>query len=389
MTGAGGPRVGVWVVGCRGSVATTALVGAAAIATGLADPTGMVTAWPPFTEAELPALGDLVFGGHDIAETPLTVRAEQLVGGGVLPPGLPAALAGTLAVAEAEQRVGITASEAWTDPRGAVDRVACDLSGFRARHELARVVVVDLSSTEAPLEPHPSHADPAELLDALKRGLPVLPPSSLYALAAVETGCAVVAFTPSAGARVAAIEALAETFEVPLAGSDGKTGETLVKAALAPAFAARALRVRSWAATNLLGGGDGEALADPERARSKLASKRRLLKEVLGYPVEAPIRVEHVRDLGQWKTAWDHISFEGFLGVRMRMQFTWEGCDSALAAPLVLDLSRLMALALERGERGFRPELAFFFKDPAGTDEHSLHAQYELLERWVRQEVAV
>ena len=71
--------------------------------------------------------------------------------------------------------------------------------------------------------------------------------------------------------------------------------------------------------------------------------------------------------MGEWKTAWDHIVFEGFLGVRMKLQFIWEGCDSALAAPLLLDLARLGALALERGERGVVAELAFFFKDPAGT----------------------
>ena len=159
-------------------------------------------------------------------------------------------------------------------------------------------------------------------------------------------------FTPSVGARLPAIEALAEAHEVPLAGSDGKTGETFMKSALAPAFAARALKVRSWAGMNLLGGGDGAALADPERAQSKLDSKGRLLEEILGYPVEAPIHIEDVRDMGEWKTAWDHIVFEGFLGVRMKLQFTWEGCDSALAAPLLLDLIRLLALALERGERG-------------------------------------
>jgi myo-inositol-1-phosphate synthase len=193
-------------------------------------------------------------------------------------------------------------------------------------------------------------------------------------------------FTPSAGARMPALEALAEAYEVPLAGSDGKTGETFMKAALAPAFAARALRVRSWAGINLLGGGDGEVLADPVRAQSKLNSKGRLLEEILGYPVEAPIRMENVRDLGEWKTAWDHVAFEGFLGVRMRLQFTWEGCDSALAAPLLLDLARLSALALERGESGTLSELAFFFKDPSGTTEHALHRQYELLERWACQE---
>ena len=125
-----------------------------------------------------------------------------------------------------------------------------------------------------------------------------------------------------------------------------------MKSALAPAFAARALKVRSWSGMNLLGGGDGAALADPARAQSKLDSKGRLLEEILGYPVEAPIHIEDVRDMGEWKTAWDHIVFEGFLGVRMKLQFTWEGCDSALAAPLILDLVRLAALALERGEAG-------------------------------------
>ena len=149
----------------------------------------------------------------------------------------------------------------------------------------------------------------------------------------------------------------------------------------------RALKVRSWAGMNLLGGGDGAALADPARAQSKIDSKGRLLEEILGYPVEAPIRIEDVRDMGEWKTAWDHIVFEGFLGVRMKLQFTWEGCDSALAAPLLLDLIRLAALALERHESGTDANLAFFFKDPAGTTEHQLHRQYEMLERWVLQKV--
>lgn len=387
MSDAGDRRVGVWLVGARGSVATTAVVGAAAVAAGLAEPTGLVTAQPPFAHAGLPALGGLVFGGHDVIATPLASRAARLSQAGVLPAGLDVAVGGALAAAEAEQRPGVTAFEGRDDQRDAIDRIAGDLRAFRARHELACVVMINLSSTEAPVKAHAAHRDATELANALEHGPGVLPPSSLYAVAAIESGCAFVDFTPSTGARLPALEALAEAHEVPLAGSDGKTGETLLKAALAPAFAVRALKVRSWSATNLLGGGDGEALADPERARSKLVSKGRVLEEILGYPVEAPIRMENVRDLGEWKTAWDHITFEGFLGVRMRMQFTWEGCDSSLAAPLVLDLARLMALALDRGEAGFVPELAFFFKDPAGTSEHALQRQYEMLERWVRQEV--
>ena len=381
-------RTGAWLIGSRGSVATTTITGAAAIAAGLAPATGVVTETEPFAEAGLPALGDLVFGGHDLVETPLAARAARLVDGGVIPAGLPEAVSQQLAAAEAEMRSGITYREARSDPAAAIARVAADLRAFRERHALDHVVVLNVCSTEPPAEPHPSHADPDALASALRRGLGVLPPSSLYALAAIEEGCAFTDFTPSTGARLPALEALAEAHEVPLAGSDGKTGETFMKSALAPAFAARALKVRSWAGMNLLGGGDGAALADPVRAQSKLDSKGRLLEEILGYPVEAPIHIEDVRDMGEWKTAWDHIVFEGFLGIRMKLQFTWEGCDSTLAAPLLLDLMRLMGMALDRRERGVMANLAFFFKDPVGTSEHQLHKQFEMLERWVLQKVA-
>jgi myo-inositol-1-phosphate synthase len=382
-----GGRVGVWLVGARGSVATTTVTGAAAVSAGLAPPTGLVTMRSPFTEAGLPELGDLVFGGHDLVETPLAVRATRLVDDGVVPAGLSEAIGPGLEAAESELRPGISWKDALTTPRAAIDRTAADLRAFRTRHALDRVVVLNLSSTEPPADAHPAHADATSLLDALDRGLGILPPSSLYALAAIETGCAFIDFTPSTGARLPSLMALAEAHDVPLGGSDGKTGETLMKTAIAPAFAARALRVRSWVGTNLLGGGDGESLAEPGNARSKMASKARSLKEILGYDVEAPVRIDHVEDFGEWKTAWDHVAFEGFLGVRMRMQFIWEGCDSALAAPLLLDLARLGALALERGEAGVVPELAFFFKDPMGIEEHALDRQYDLLLRWVRQEV--
>ena len=88
--------------------------------------------------------------------------------------------------------------------------------------------------------------------------------------------------------------------------------------------------------------------------------------------------------LGDWKTAWDHVRFDGFLGTRMTMQFTWEGCDSALATPLVLDLARLVAAAHAAGRSGPLAELAFFFKDPVGSTEHRLAEQWRDLVAWRR-----
>jgi myo-inositol-1-phosphate synthase len=189
-------------------------------------------------------------------------------------------------------------------------------------------------------------------------------------------------FTPSVGARLPALHALAAERGLPWAGNDGKTGETLVKATLAPMFAARALKVQSWSGINLLGGGDGANLADPEVARSKLASKGLGVTQALGHPVAGSLHIDHVPDLGEWKTAWDLVSFSGFLGARMSLQFTWAGCDSSLAAPLVLDLARLVARAHEVGLSGPIGELSFFFKDPVAASTHSVEAQFVELCAW-------
>ncbi|MGH8867701.1 MAG: inositol-3-phosphate synthase [Actinomycetes bacterium] len=373
-------RTGVWLVGARGSVATTAVIGAAAARAGLASLTGCVTDLPRFPDAGLPAFSGLVFGGHDVVETPLPKRAEQLAGAGVLPAHLPSLVHDDLLAVEAEIRPGVPASGAGRDQSEAVASVAQDLASFQARHRLARVVVVNVASTEPPLRPRYEYASLETLEDALTAG--VLPPSSLYAYAALRARCPYVDFTPSAGGRIPALQELAHAQGVPYAGSDAKTGETLVKSVLAPMFAARALRVRSWSGTNLLGGGDGATLADPAAAASKTTSKQRAIGEALGYPVDGEVHIDYVPDLGEWKTAWDHITFEGFLGVRMTMQFTWQGCDSALAAPLVLDLARLVARADEAGLAGPLAPLAFFFKDPVATTEHALAAQYDTLVRW-------
>jgi len=376
-------RVGVWLVGARGSVATTVVLGAAALAMGLCRPVGMVTETGPLARLPLPRTRDLIFGGHDLSREPsLSKKACILAEEGVVPCALPGAVADKVEEVESRIRPGVDPHGDQRSPMELVDRVREDLLAFRSDMGLSTVVVINLASTEPPPDPHPAHSDPDLLARALGDGYPVLPASSLYAYAALEAGFPFVDFTPSAGIALPALDALARKRGVPYAGRDGKTGETLVKSALGPMFAARNLRVRSWSGVNLLGGGDGAALADPERARSKLRTKSALPEEVLGYKTESPVHIEYVRDMGEWKTAWDHISFEGFLGIRMRMQFIWEGCDSALAAPLVLDLARLVAHAHRRGESGVLDGLAFFFKDPLGASEHRLEHQYQLLCRW-------
>jgi len=91
-----------------------------------------------------------------------------------------------------------------------------------------------------------------------------------------------------------------------------------------------------------------------------------------------------VPDLGDVKVAWDHVHAEGFLGSRITLQTTWSAYDSMLAAPMVLDLARLLALAHAGGTAGVVPELGFFFKDPWGSDRHAAADQADDLVRWAR-----
>ncbi|MEU3220994.1 inositol-3-phosphate synthase [Streptomyces sp. NPDC006971] len=341
-------RTGVWFVGARGSVATTAVAGHAAVAAGLHPAIGMVTETPPFAGSGLPALGSLVFGGHDTADRPLPERAEALAAGGVLPHGLPAAVHDELARADKEIRPGGPLPGDTRDDEELVTAFAADLKDFGRRNGLATTVVINVASTE----PVPDPADPR------------LPASSLYAAAALRAGCPYVNFTPSTGLRHPALREAVADCGLPYTGRDGKTGQTLLRSVLAPMFVQRALSVRAWSGTNLLGGGDGAALADPGAAEAKNAGKERVLADVLGTAPEGEVHIDDVPALGDWKTAWDHIAFDGFLGTRMVLQTTWQGCDSALAAPLVLDLARLVARAHERGLAGPLPGLGFYFKDP-------------------------
>lgn len=375
-------RVGVWLVGACGSVGVTMTVGALAVRAGLAGRVGLVAEQPEIAAAGLPSLDDLVIGGHDLRADPLLKRAERLAAGGVVPAGILPAIAGELEEVERRLRTGY--DPAGAEPQGvAVERLTADLVAFREEHGLERVVVIDVASTEPPAEVVDGGplADPDALDAALAAGESPLPASSVYVLAAYRAGCPVVSFTPSPGPRLPVLVTLAERAGLPWAGSDGKTGETLLKSALAPMFSTRALQVNAWASYNMLGGGDGATLADPANAQSKLVTKAQGLEAMLGHPVQGPMHIDYVPDHGDWKTAIDHVSFEGFLGVRMSLQFTWSGCDSALAAPLVLDLARLVLRAQEAGESGPLP-FGFFFKDPAGSTEHRLGAQWEELVAW-------
>lgn len=390
-------RIGIWLIGARGGVATTACVGLTALRRGLVPPVGLVTALPNWAALPLPGWDDFVVGGHEIRAAALPDEALRLATESrALDRALVDQCRDDLTAIDARIRpgtligvgptiAGLADMAVPTDPSpwAAVRRLAADISSFASANKLEHVIVVNVASTEPAVDVAAVPATWAELERLLDDPAACpLPASSLYAVAALESGCSYINFTPSLGSAPPALDDLARRRGTRHMGCDGKTGETLLKSVLAPMFQQRHLQVMSWVGHNIFGNMDGIVLADPANKQSKVASKSHLVDSILGYHPQALVSIEYVSSLGDWKTAWDHIHFQGFLGTRMVMQFIWQGCDSLLAAPLVLDLVRLTEVARRRGHMGLMPFLASFFKSPYGVSEQRFDRQYQILEAW-------
>ena len=388
-----GERLGVAVIGMGGAVATTAAAGVEMIRSGSNDLRGL-----PLADRAVPGLaayGDMVFGGWDLSGDDLATAA---LGHGVLREAELADGASGLRGMRPWPAVGSRSFCANIDGenrvaaqghRAAVERIQSDLRTFRQQERLDSVVMVNLASTERT----PDMASPALAApDAFERGLdsddPSISPAMLYAYAAIASGTPYGNFTPSVAADAPALAALAAQRNVPVAGKDGKTGQTLMKTVLAPAFRARALHVDGWFSTNILGNRDGLALDDPQSLASKLGTKKGALDSMLGYPVEDHVvQIHYYRPRGDDKEAWDNIDVSGFLGRRMQVKVNFLCKDSVLAAPLAIEIARSLDLARRRGQGGVQEQMGLFFKAPQTADGsepvHAFEQQQRIFDAWL------
>lgn len=392
-------RTGIWFIGAWGGVATTAALGLAALKRKLTDTTALVTASPLFQGLDLDTPDNFVVGGHDIRKTSYLESVLDLHHrSNVFAHALIEGCKEDLAAWDANVRPGSVVGSGATiskmadlpkaqqpeGPRQVVERIQTDIREFQSRNRLDQVIVVSVASTEPPFVPDAGYESIAKFRSLLEDRLARIPTSSLYAWAGIDLGFPYVNFTPSLGASFPAALELAREKKVPLAGKDGKTGETMMKSVLAPMFALRNLRILSWVGHNIFGNRDGLVLDDPLNKESKIRTKDQLIQQIVGYKPQTHVSIEYIPSMDDWKTAWDHIHFQGFLGTKMILQFIWQGCDSILAAPLVLDLVRLTLFAHRRGESGVLRHLACFFKSPMGVEEHDFFKQYAMLEDYVR-----
>jgi len=390
-------KVGIWIAGVHGDISATLIVGALALTKGLTSQAGLTSELPPMNQLPLATPDNLVFGGIDISDASLVDTAESLYRTSrTVPRELLDAVAEELTAINED--ILVNSNFRWnpTGPNPGLptlselaDEISSGISAFRDRHSLSHVVVVNLTSSEPEPEISSQHATFEGLQTLINENRKdQISPGILYSYAALSEGCSYLNFTPNHGTTLGGIRELANQRNLPFYGNDGKTGETLVKTALAPMFAFRNLQVLSWEGVNMLGNNDGKALNQPANRVAKLRNKGNVLENILGYEPHSGVDINYVPSLGDWKTAWDLIHFQGFLDVKMSMQFTWQGCDSILAAPLVLDMVRFSEFAARNGEAGPMRHLASFFKDPMDVPEMALHTQFERLLKYTEKHLS-
>ena len=409
-------KLGVMVVGL-GAVATTMIAGVEAIRRGLAKPIGSLTQMgtirlgkrtdnnTPLVKDFVPLadLNDLVFTGWDIFEDNVYESAAHAE---VLDKETLAKLKPYLetikplpAVFDQHyvKRLHGTHVKTGKNKLDLAQQVMADIQNFRKTVD--RVVMIWCGSTEIFLEPTAVH----ESIEAFEKGLensdPGIAPSQIYAYAALKEGVPFANGAPNLTVDTKALVELSKQNAAPICGKDFKTGQTLMKTVLAPAFKARYLGVSGWFSTNILGNRDGEVLDEPQSFKTKEESKLGSLEYIFQpelYPdlyndIYHKIRIEYYPPRGDKKEAWDNIDIFGWLGYPMQVKVNFLCRDSILAAPIALDLVLFLDLAKRTPELcniGIQEWLSFYLKSPQTSEglypEHDLFIQSMKLKNTLR-----
>ena len=409
-------RLGVLTVGL-GAVASTVIAGVELIRRGLAEPIGSLTQMGTIrlgkrTEDRVPLIRDfvplagidqLVFGAWDpIADTAYEAALKCGVLdrlGHIEPIGtelkeiepMPAVFDQNYV-----RRLDGSNVKSEASKRDLAEALRKDIRDFKAANSCDRMVVISCASTEIFLEPGPAHED----LDALEAAIDAsdksVAPSMLYAYAALKEGVPFINGAPNLTVDIPAMVELARMADVPIAGKDFKSGQTMLKTVLAPMLKARMLGLQGWYSTNILGNRDGEVLDDPDSFRTKEESKLGVLDHILQpnlYPelygdLYHKVRINYYPPRGDSKEGWDNLDIFGWLGYPMQIKVDFLCRDSILAAPLVLDLVLFTDLAQRAGMKGVQEWLSFYFKSPQHDlsvyPEHDLFIQQTKLKNTLR-----
>ncbi|MBR4129088.1 MAG: inositol-3-phosphate synthase [Bacteroidaceae bacterium] len=283
-----------------------------------------------------------------------------------------------------------------------VEQLRADIRNFKAERGCDRAVVIWAASTEKYIPYNEAvHKNLADLEAAMKANdCENISPSMCYAYAAIAEGAPFVMGAPNLCIDIPAMWDFAKQQNVPIAGKDFKTGQTLMKTVLSPMLRTRCLGLSGWFSTNILGNRDGEVLDAPENFKTKEVSKLGVIDTILKADEQPElygdifhkVRINYYPPRGDAKEGWDNLDIFGWMGKDYGMQIKVDFLcrDSILAAPLMLDLVLCADLALRAGWSGIQTWMSFYLKSPMHNyveqEEpiHDLFQQYILLKNAIR-----
>ncbi|HXB42404.1 MAG TPA: inositol-3-phosphate synthase [Puia sp.] len=408
-------KLGILIPGL-GAVATTLIAGVEAVKQGFSQPIGSLTQMGNIrlgkrTENRYPLikdfvpladLDDIVFGGWDIYEDNVFEAASKAK---VLESGLLLSIKTQLQALIPMKAVfdkeyvknldGINVKQA-TTKSDLAKLVMDDVENFRDANDCSRVVMVWCGSTEKYIEPSKVHETIENFEQGLRDNDPMISPSMIYAYAAIKLGVPFANGAPNLTCDIPALIELAKITNTPISGKDLKTGQTLMKTILAPGLHARALGIKGWFSTNILGNRDGLVLDDPDNFKTKEVSKLSVLDDILRPELNPElygdlyhkVRINYYPPHGDNKESWDNIDIFGWLGYAMQIKINFLCRDSILAAPVVLDLALFSDLAKRAAMSGIQEWLSFYFKSPQTAPglrpEHDIFKQLIKLQNTLR-----
>jgi myo-inositol-1-phosphate synthase len=410
-------KLGVLIVGLNGSVSTTFLAGIFAVKKNLALPVGSLTQmgtirigkrsdnnFPLIKDfVPLSSIDDLVFGGWDIRDEncfdsakyakvlndrDLNNISEELKS--IKP------MRGVFDQFYVKRLTGDYIKEG-KNKYELMMKLREDIQLFKQMNSLERVVVIWAGSTEVFIEQKAVHKTQESFVTGMKNNDPDISPSMLYAYAAVSEGAPFINGSPNLSVDIPAIVNLANDNNVPVAGKDFKTGQTLIKTVIAPMLKMRLLGLNGWFSNNILGNRDGEVLDDPESFKTKEESKLSVLNTILQPELYKDlysdyyhkVRINYYPPRGDNKEGWDNIDIFGWLGYPMELKINFLCRDSILAAPIMLDLILFADLAQRSNMTGIQEWMSVFFKSPMHSEdivpEHDLFIQMMKLKNTLRK----
>ena len=384
-------KLGILIPGL-GAVATTFIAGVEAVKKGIAQPIGSLTQmgnirlgkrtedrYPKIKEfVPLADLHDIAFGGWDlyndnVYEAAINAKVLDLP----LLQSIKTELEAIKPMTAVFDKSYVENLDGTNVKTGATKydlamQVIEDIENFKIENGCNRVVMIWCGSTEKYIEETVIHSTIEKFEAALKNNEGLIAPSMIYAYAAIKTGVPFANGAPNLTCDIPALLELARETNTPIGGKDFKTGQTLMKTILAPGLHARALGVRGWFSTNILGNRDGYVLDHPDNFRTKEVSKLSVLDEIFKPELNPElygelyhkVRINYYPPHGDNKESWDNVDIFGWLGYSMQIKINFLCRDSILAAPIVLDLALLMDLAKRSQMSGIQEWLSFYFKSP-------------------------